>query len=100
MWMALEDTDDVAEIYDRRFDFGDNLVRIRVLKVPESDTFPDGVKYAFHYGAKGDDPYLRHDNHHGIHERHDGDHVHEIDFPGYEALLGRFRREIPVEIDI
>ena len=99
--MAPEDTDDVTEIYDRRFDFGDDLVRIRVLKVPESDKFPDGVKYAFHYGAKGgDDPHLRYDNHHGIHERHDGDHVDEIDFPGYEALLDRFRREIPVEIDV
>lgn len=101
MGMDPEDTDGVAEIYDRCFDFGNVLVRIRVLKVPESNKIPEGVKYAFHYGAKdGDDPHLRYDNHYGTHERHDSDHVEEIDFPGYEALLQCFRREIPVEFDI
>lgn len=92
--MAPED--DVEVVRDRRRDFGDEVVRIRVLRVPESETYPEGIKYAFHYGRKdGDDPILRYDNHHGVHERHEGDAVEEIEFPGYETLLGRFVRELP-----
>lgn len=83
-------------VRDRRREFGDRLVRIRVLRVPESEKFPDGVKYAFHYGEKGaDDPILRYDNHHGVHERHEGETVEEIEFPGAEQLLRRFIDELP-----
>lgn len=64
--------DDVEVVRDRRRDFGDHVVRIHVLRVPETDRFPDGIKYAFHYGEKGEDnPILRYDNHHGVHERHE-----------------------------
>lgn len=88
--------DDVKVVRDRRRDFGDEIVRIRVLRVPESGKFPEGIKYAFHYGRKGeDDPLLRYDNHHGIHERHRGSEVEEIDFPGVGELLQRFVRELP-----
>lgn len=60
----------------------------------------DGVEYAFHYGPKGaDEPHVRYDNHHGTHERHEGDRIEEVEFPGYEALLERFEREIPFAID-
>nr|WP_241430620.1 DUF6516 family protein [Natronorubrum sulfidifaciens] len=39
--------------------------------MPESEKFPDVIKYAFHYSAAGaDDPIIRFDNHHGIHELH------------------------------
>ncbi|NHN42639.1 hypothetical protein G9C85_13510 [Halorubellus sp. JP-L1] len=97
--MAPDDVE-VSTILDRRYDFGTGVVRIRVLRVPESEKFPDGVKYAFHYGEKGgDDPHIRYDNHHGTHERHEGDRVEEVRFTGYEALLERFRREIPVALD-
>ena len=54
--------DDVEVVRDRRRDFGDEVVRIRVLRVPESEKFPEGIKYAFHYGRMdGDDPILRYD---------------------------------------
>jgi hypothetical protein len=76
--------DDVDVIRDRRRDVGDYVVRIRILSVPESDTYPEGIKYAFHYGEKGaETPVLRYDNHHGVHERHDGETVETIEFPGY-----------------
>lgn len=88
--------DDVEVVRDRRRDFGDEVERIRVLRVPESETYPEGIKYAFHYGRKdGDDPILRYDNHHGAHEHHEGDDVEPVDFPGYEALLRRFVDELP-----
>ena len=92
----MGDDDDVDVVRDRRRDFGDEIVRIRVLRVPEAEKFSEGTKYAFHYGRKdGDDPILRYDNHHGVHERHSGSEREEIDFPGTEALLRRFIRELP-----
>jgi hypothetical protein len=33
-----------------------------------NERFPDGIEYAFHY--------------HGVHERHVGDDVERIEFPG------------------
>lgn len=94
---SIEDDDEnVAVIRDRRRDFGDEIVRIRVLRVPESEKFPDGIKYAFHYGRKeSNDPILRYDNHHGVHERHTGPDVVEIDAPDVETVLRRFIRELP-----
>jgi hypothetical protein len=92
-------TDDVTVVRDRRREFDDRLVRIRVLRVPESEKFPEGLKYAFHYGEKGADvPILRYDNHHGVHERHVGASVEEIEFPGAEQLLRRFIEELPDDI--
>ena len=99
--MVSSDRDDVEVVRDRRRDFGDELVRIRLLRVPQSDKFPGGIKYGYHYGKKGtENPILRYDNHHGIHERHTGETVEELDnFPGHEALLRRFIRELPYDID-
>ena len=92
----MDDGGDVEVIRDRRRDFGDEVVRIRVLRVPESEQFPKGIKYAFHYGRKnGDDPIRRYDNHHGVHERHVGSNTEEIDFPGVQALLRQFVTELP-----
>jgi len=91
--------EEVEVVRDRRRDFGDELVRIRVLRVPESETYPEGIKYAYHYGEKGaDTPIIRYDNHHGIHERHEGESVAEIEFPGYEQLLRRFSQELPDDL--
>jgi hypothetical protein len=93
------DEEDVEVIRDRRRDFGEEIVRIRVLRVPASKQFPEGIKYAFHYGRKDSDtPLLRYDNHHGIHERHVESNTEEIDFPGTEALLRRFVHELPDHI--
>lgn len=95
--MGSEDGETTV-VRDRRRDFGAYVVRIRVLRVPESERFPEGIKYAFHYGEKGeDDPVLRYDDHHGVHERHEGSTVEETDFPGYEQLLRRFVEELPSE---
>jgi hypothetical protein len=48
-----------------------------------NERFPDGIEYAFDYQ--------------GVHERHVGDDVERIEFPGYEALLRWFVRELPDE---
>lgn len=93
------DRDDGEIEQDLRRDLGNAVIRIRILRVPESDKFPEGVKYTFHYGEKGsDDPIARYDNHHGVHERHEGNTVEEIEYPGTEALLRRFIDEPPVDL--
>lgn len=68
--------------------------RVTVIAVPESDKFPEGIKYRMHYGTLDGDTILRYDNSHGIHERHDGDETAEIEYPGAEALYRRFIREL------
>lgn len=90
---------DVVVLRDEIEAYADGTVaRVRVLAVPESDRFPEGIKYAFHYGeAGGDDPIVRYDNHHGTHEVHRGPSTEEIDFPGLGALYRRWRADLPEE---
>lgn len=69
------------------------VIRIKIVAVPKSTRFPEGVKYAFHYGrTDGKTTYLRYDNAHGIHEKHVGERTEELgSFPGIGVLLRRFR---------
>lgn len=89
--------EDVSVLRDEIAVYDDGSVaRIRVLAVPESDRFPDGHKYAFHYGNAGaEDPVIRFDNHHGSHELHIGAGTYEIDFPGLEPLYQAWRAALP-----
>jgi len=91
--------EDVTVLRDEITAYDDGTVaRVRILAVPESDKFPDGVKYAFHYGkAGGDDPIVRYDNHHGPHEVHRGEDTEEIEFPGVNPLYKRWRTELPAD---
>ena len=93
------DDDEAEPLIDTRIDFpeSDRIVAVTVWRVPESEAYPEGVKYAMHYGTKAGDTILRYDNAHPEgkgHERHTPDGVTEIDFPGWEALLTRFRTEV------
>lgn len=89
--------DDVTVLEDEIKAYADGTVaRIRILAVPESEKFPDAVKYAFHYGEAGsEDPIIRFDNHHGVHELHTGPHVYEIDYPGLDAIYQAWRAALP-----
>lgn len=89
--------EDVTVLRDEIQAYDDGTVaRVRVLSVPTSDRFPEGVKYAFHYGRAGADaPIVRYDNHHGTHEVHRGSEVADIDFPGLPDLYRRWRAELP-----
>lgn len=89
------DEDEVEVVRDyRREDSEGNIIRVKILQVPESEKFPEGVKYRLHYGTKADETLLRYDNSHGVHERHRGDEVELIEFPGIAPLYERFREEI------
>lgn len=88
---------DVTTIVDERYQpaLGE-IIRVKVLAVPVSEKHPEGTKYAFHHGSTdGDTTYLRYDNSHGIHGRHEGENSEELDeFPGIKPLLRRFRDEV------
>jgi hypothetical protein len=84
--------DDVRVLEDTERRFADGTVlRVRVLAVPESEKFPDGVKYRLHYGTDEGETLVRYDNSHGVHERHMPEGIGEdYEFPGYEAVQKRF----------
>jgi len=84
----------VLEDTERRFEDG-TVLRVRVLDVPVSEKFPDGVKYRLHYGTDDGETLLRYDNSHGVHERHTPDGLDEdYEFPGYGAVQKRFWDEV------
>jgi hypothetical protein len=68
--MGSADTDAVT-VRDERQRVGDgNIVRVLIVEVPTSEAYPEGIKYAFHYGSQEGETFLRYDNAHGTHERH------------------------------
>jgi len=90
---------DVTVLEDEIVAYDDATVaRVRVLSVPRSDRFPEGVKYAFHYGEAGaGEPVIRFDNHHGPHELHIGGGTFEFAFPGLQSLYRAWRAALPAE---
>jgi len=92
-------SDDVTVLEDEIEAYADGTVaRVRVLSVPTSDRFEEGMKYAYHYGEAGaDDPIIRFDNHHGPHELHLGEQTFELDFFGLAKLYRAWRAALPPE---
>jgi len=70
------------------------VIRVKIMHVHESEKFPEGVKYRLHFGTVNDETLVRYDNSHGVHERHEGDEVEYINFPGIEALVERFEADV------
>lgn len=95
--MAMND--DVIVLRDEATAYDDGTVaRVRILSVPRSERFPEGVKYAFHYGRAGaEHPFIRLDNHHGRHEIHLSDRTHSMDFPGLTVLYRAWRSALPFD---
>lgn len=94
MLMTPDDGVRVLEDTERWFADG-TVLRVRVLTVPESEKFPDGVKYCLHYGTEDGKTLIRYDNSHGYHERHTSDGLDEdYNFPGYDTVQERFWAEV------
>ncbi|POG54148.1 toxin-antitoxin system TumE family protein [Haloferax marisrubri] len=88
-------------IIDQTIDYpeSDRFAHISVWSVPESEAYPEGIKYSMHYGNKAGDTILRYDNAHPEtkgHERHVGEDIDgDYEYPGsYVEVLQRFRREV------
>ena len=91
--------DDVSVLEDEIEAYADGTVaRVRVLAVPKSERYPDGLKYALHYGRVGaEQPIIRFDNHHGPHELHLGARVNKIEFVGLPSLYRAWRAALPAD---
>jgi hypothetical protein len=84
----------VLEDTKRHFPDG-TILRVRILAVPESEKFPDGIKYRLHLGTEEGETLIRYDNSHGDHERHTRDGLdQDYEFPGYDAVQQQFWQEI------
>ncbi|ERH00771.1 MAG: hypothetical protein J07HN6_02397 [Halonotius sp. J07HN6] len=62
-----------------------------------AEQYPSGWDYSLHLGTLDGETVLRYDNAHERtkgHERHTGDAVERIEFPGMLALYDRFKREV------
>lgn len=84
---------DTVEEYTRKQAGYVEHVRIRRT---DDEQYPCGWDYTLHYGTTKGETLLRYHNAHERtkgHERHVGDDVSEIEFPGMPALLARFQRE-------
>jgi len=90
---------DVTVVREEGKAYDDGTVaRVRVLSVPVSEQYPDGVKYAFHYGEAGaEHPVVRLDNHHGVHELHLGPGTYVTDYPGLAVLYDAWLTALPPE---
>lgn len=89
--------DGVAVLRDEIEAYSDGTVaRVRVLSVPVSERFPDGVKYAFHDGVAGaEDPIVRFDNHHGPNELHLDDSTFDLHGIGRRDCYRAWRAALP-----
>jgi hypothetical protein len=93
--------DGATRLIDEAIDYPKTgrIVRIQVWAVPESEAYPDGIKYRMHYGTTIGETILRYDNSHAEtkgHERHTTDGVDaDYEYPSdYRTLLERFREEV------
>jgi uncharacterized protein (UPF0128 family) len=74
-----------------------NYVVDVTIRQTEDEQYPSGWDYSLHLGEVGGETVLRYDNAHERtkgHERHTGEEVEVIDFPGMLALYDRFKREV------
>ncbi len=93
----MTDEVEVVEQYRLPHPESGTIEVVKIMRVPESEKFPDGVKYRLHYGhTEGeDDPIIRFDNSHGRHEKHVADSVETIEFHGLAPLYEQFREHLP-----
>jgi hypothetical protein len=93
--------DDEAELLvDVTRDFGDHYAEVSAYRVPESDRYPDGIKYSMRYGNAAGETIVRYDNfpdhpgaaHH--HKHRDDGSVEDVEFEGLRSLFERFRSEV------
>lgn len=95
-----QDDSDAELLLRKRETFEETYIDVRVLDVPVSDRYPDGIKYGMQYGEREGETIIRYDNfpdHPGAahHHKHlpDGDVV-DVEFSGVWDLYKQFTQEI------
>jgi hypothetical protein len=83
---------------DTEFDDGTRY-EMRAWQVPETEEYPNGIRYRFQYMTADGTTLLRYDNNHyrdgvGMHHRHTPDGVEGIDFEGLASHVRKFKHEV------
>jgi hypothetical protein len=92
--------EEAALLIRERENFDDRYAEVEAWSVPESDRYPEGVKYSFQYGKFDGDTVVRYDNfpdHPDApnHHRHAEDGTVEgVEFDGLAPLYERFKSEV------
>ncbi|MDJ1432869.1 DUF6516 family protein [Halostagnicola sp. A-GB9-2] len=100
--MGDGDDTDAKHVMGREFEFDGTYVEAEAWVVPNSDRYPEGIKYSFQYGTTDGETIFRYDNfpdHPGVgrHHKHnsdDPDDVENVDFTDLESLYKRFKQEV------
>lgn len=75
----------------------DGYVERQTIIKTDDAAYPSGYKYSLHFGTLDGETIRRYDNSHEDtkgHERHTGDEVEEIEFPGMVELVEQFENEV------
>jgi hypothetical protein len=91
-----------AKVLDvkERFPANGTLADVTAWQVPQSDRYPEGVRYSMQYGGIDGETIIRYDNfpdHPGAsrHHKHTEDgSVEDVEFPGLFPLYHRFKQEV------
>ncbi|WEL16787.1 Uncharacterized protein SVXHr_0608 [Halorhabdus sp. SVX81] len=93
--------DDLAQpVIEVTKDFGDRYAEINAYRVPESDRYPEEIKYSMQYGNAAGETILRYDNFPdhpdtARHHKHTADgSVDDVEFNGLESLFQQFKSEV------
>lgn len=92
--------DAVTLLIRERENFEARYAEVEAWAVPDSDRYPDGVKYSFQYGEFDGDTIIRYDNfpdhpdaaHH--HKHTEDGRVVDTEFEGVAALYRQFKSEV------
>jgi hypothetical protein len=82
-----------------RVNFEDRSAEVQAWSVPESDRYPDGVKYSLQYGDYDGNTIIRYDNFPdhpdaAHHHKHAPGGVEDVDFEGVLPLYQQFKTEV------
>ncbi|MCH7873668.1 MAG: hypothetical protein IH965_00020 [Gemmatimonadetes bacterium] len=87
-------------VYSANNEFEDgNRYEMLAWSIPESEEYPEGIKYRFQYMDEDGSTLLRYDNSHhregvGMHHRHTSDSVEGMEFEGLTTHIRRFKEDI------
>jgi hypothetical protein len=58
----MVEDDEARQIVKVTKDFGDRYAEVSAFRVPESNRYPEGIKYSMQYGNAAGETILRYDN--------------------------------------
>lgn len=95
----MGEEDAATLLLGERVNFKDRYVEVRAWSVPESDRYPDGVKYSLQYGDYDGSTIIRYDNFPdhpdaAHHHKHTSSGVVDVDFEGVLPLYQQFKTEV------